>query len=183
MSAISRDDQIRQAHATFICKLVELAGRASAADELDELLRSAEEQGWTRLVGALRQILGGRRDSGALQGLDDEDRVIAEAVLLGLQDPGTLPDPRSKPDPTLAAPGLAQLIHEAGSGNAQALTIISQMAEQMSRAGGGMARLAAVIRPLVNGERDPDRLCRNMDARGQQLALQILDELGKLQLH
>ena len=46
-----------------------------------------------------------------------------------------------------------------------------------------MSRVAAVIRPLINGERDPDRLCAQLDTRGQQLVLQILDELGKQELH
>jgi hypothetical protein len=46
-----------------------------------------------------------------------------------------------------------------------------------------MGRLAAVIRPLINGERDPDRLCARLDTRGQQLVLQILEELGRLNHH
>jgi len=83
----------------------------------------------------------------------------------------------------LAAPGLAHMIHAAGTGDIQALTLISQMAEQMSKVGGDMSRVAAVIRPLINGERDPDKLCEHLDTRGQQLVLQILDELGKLGLH
>ena len=84
----------------------------------------------------------------------------AEAILRGLQDPATLPDPEHKADPTLAAPGLAHMIHAAGRGNVQALTLVSQMAEQMSRAGGDMARIAGAIRPMINGERDPDARLR-----------------------
>ena len=106
-----------------------------------------------------------------------------DAILRGLQDPKTLPDPQQKADPAFAAPGLAQMISEAGRGNVQALTLISQMAEQMSKVGGDMARVAAAIRPMINGERDPDRLCAKLDVRGQQLVLQILDELGKRDLH
>ena len=34
-----------------------------------------------------------------------------------------------------------------------------------------------------SGERDPDRLSANMDTRGRQLVLQILDELGRLERH
>ena len=125
----------------------------------------------------------GDHELGQLQGLDEEDRVIAQAILRGLQDPKTLPDPQHKADPTLAAPGLAHMISEAGRGNVQALTLVSQMAEQMSRVGGDMGRVAAVIRPMINGERDPETLCSKMDARGRQLVLQILDELGKRDLH
>jgi hypothetical protein len=53
----------------------------------------------------------------------------------------------------------------------------------MSRVGGSMARLAGVVRPLINGERDPDRLCRGMDGQTQQLVLDILTELGRLDAH
>ena len=75
------------------------------------------------------------------------------------------------------------MIHQAATGNVQALQIISNMADQMRKAGGSMARLAGVIRPLINGERDPGKLCRGQDASTEQLILGILDELGKLGRH
>lgn len=172
-----------QAHAAFICQAVELIQQPDGDDRLEALLKAAADNGWTALSAAVRQFAAGRRDLGLIAGLDEEDRVIAEAILRGLQDPASLPDPTQKADPALAAPGLASMIHAAGSGNVQALTLISQMAEQMSRVGGDMSRVAAVIRPMINGERDPDKLCSRMDTRGQQLVLRILDELGKLDLH
>jgi hypothetical protein len=178
-----REQQIIQAHAAFICQAVELIQRPDAAQRLEGLLNTAADSGWQALATAVRQIAAGRRDLRQATGLDDEDRVIATAILQGLQDPRTLPDPRQKADPALAAPGLAHMIHAAGRGDAQALTLISQMAEQMSKVGGDMSRVAALIRPLINGERDPDRLCERLDTRGRQLVLQILEELGRLDLH
>lgn len=178
-----RDQQIIQTHAAFICQAVELLQRPEASDRLATLLSAAEDNGWTALSEAIRRISTGTRELAQLDRLDDEDRVIVEAVLLGLRDPSTLPDPQHKADPAFAAPGLAQMISEAGRGNVQALTLISQMAEQMSKVGGDMGRVAAAIRPMINGERDPDRLCSRMDTRGQQLILQILDELGKRDIH
>ncbi|MCG7867561.1 MAG: hypothetical protein JAY74_14515, partial [Candidatus Thiodiazotropha taylori] len=94
--------------------------------------------------------------------------------------PSTLPDPNAKPDPALAAPGLASMIHAAGAGNPQALQIIAEMADQMSKAGGPMAHLAAVIRPMINGEREADKLCKGMDSRTEQMVLGILAELKQL---
>ncbi len=179
----SRDEQIRQAHAAFICQVVEFAQNPDAKPRFDELMATAEENGWQALAGALRQIAAGQRDISMIKGLDEEDQVIADAVLRGLQDPSTLPDPNKKPDATLAAPGLASMIHAAATGNMQALATIGQMAEQMSRAGGDMARIAGAIRPMINGERNPEVLGRNMDLRGQQLLHNILDELGRLDLH
>lgn len=178
-----RDQQIIQAHAAFICQAVEFIGQPDAKSQLDALLHATAENGWTALAAAVRLFASGKRDLNLLTGLDEEDRVVAEAVLRGLQDPTTLPDPNQKADPTLAAPGLAGMIHAAGTGDVQALTLISQMAEQMSRVGGDMSRVAAAIRPMINGERDPEKLCSRLDIRGQQLVLQILEELGKLDLH
>ena len=178
-----RDQQIIQAHAAFICQVVEFARNQDARPRFEELMQQAEQNGWQALAGALRQVAGGLRDLSLLAGLDAEDRTIAEAVLRGLQDPASLPDPNKKPDASLAAPGLAGMIRAAATGDVQALSLIGQMAEQMSRVGGDMARVAAVIRPMINGERNPEVLCERMDTRGQQLILQILDELGKLDLH
>ena len=183
MDIPDRHRQIVQAHAGFICQTVALLQRSDAKAELDALLQSATDSGWTSLAEAIRQFANGQRELRSIQGLDDEDRVIAEAILHGLQDPRTLPDPNKKADPTLAAPGLAHMIHAAGRGDVKALTLVSQMAEQMSKVGGDMAKVAGVIRPMINGERDADKLCTNLDTRGQQLVLQILDELGKRDLH
>lgn len=178
---MDRKAQILAAHAAFINQVVMLGPHADRHTEFEQLLKMAAESGWGDLVGAIRLIvLKGRRDVEVLNPLDEEDRVIAEAILLGLQDPATLPDPHAKPDPALAAPGLASMIHAAGSGNPQALQIIAEMADQMSKVGGPMARLAAVIRPLINGERDPDRLCKQMDGNTQTMVLGILAELKKL---
>jgi hypothetical protein len=175
--------QIVQAHAAFICRFVELSQNAASRPALEELLRGAEDAGWTRLVAALRLIAAGRRDPGTLAGLDEEDTVIAEAILRGLADPATLPDPQHKPDGAFAAPGLAGLIHAAARGDAQALVVLSHMAEQMSRAGGEMARLAGLVRRLVNGERDAGTLGRGLSVRTRQLLHSILEELGRLDRH
>jgi len=183
MQIPEREQQIIQTHAAFICQAVEFIQQPEADTRLDALLSAAAHNGWTALAAAVRLFAVGRRDLNLIAGLDEEDRVIAEAILRGLQDPTALPDPSIKADPTLAAPGLAGMIHAAGSGDVQALTLISQMAEQMSKVGGDMSRLAAVIRPMINGERDADRLCARLDARGRQLVLQILEELGKLDVH
>lgn len=174
--------QILAVHAAFINQVVTLGPNTDRKDEFEQLMSMAIEHGWTELVGTIRKIFNqGRRDIELLNNLDEEDQVIIEAILLGLQDPSTLPDPNAKPDPAVAAPGLASMIHAAGSGNAQALQIIAEMASQMSKAGGPMARLAAVIRPLIDGERDPDMLCKHLDSKTEAVVLGILDELKQLE--
>ena len=178
-----RDQQVVTTHASFICQVVATCQQPRHRPEFEALLQSAEENGWHNLARAVRQIANGERSLKALPDLDAEDRIIARAILRGLQNPSTLPDPRAKPDPTLAAPGLASMILAASRGNVQALTLISSMAEQMSRAGGSLARLAAVIRPLINGERNPALLCKGMNAETEQLLMRILDDLKKAELN
>lgn len=178
-----REEQIIQAHAAFICQAVRLLQDQGSRAEFEAFLDSAHENGWHALVTAIRRLADGQRQLPGNLPLDAEDRAIAEAILRGLNDPTSLPDPGRTADPTLAAPGLAHMIHAAATGDVQALTLVSQMAEQMSRVGGEMGRLAALVRPMINGERDPDRLCARLDTRGRQLVLQILDELARLDLH
>ena len=178
-----KQQQIIATHAAFIRQVVQFLGDHDHLGDLETLLTNAEQNGWQALSRAVRSIADGERNVVALGTLDDEDRVIAEAILRGLQDPSTLPDPGRNSDPAMAAPGLAHMIHAAASGNVQALTLISNMAEQMSRVGDDMGQLAGRIRPLINGERDPDRLTQGMGTRGEQLMLDLLDELGKLSHH
>ena len=73
------------------------------------------------------------------------------------------------------------MIHAAAHGNAQALILIGNMADQMRKVGGDLGRLSGIIRPMIDGERDTARLCRGMDARGEQLVQDILAELGRLE--
>ena len=177
-----RQRQILAVHGPFIRQLVEFSRMPERQQDVQTLLGSAESNGWRALAAVLRPILAGRRDVNLL-GLDEEDRIIAEAVLLGLQDPATLPREDERPDPTLAAPGIAAMVQAAGSGDARALQLVADMAEQMSNVGGDMGRIAGIIRPLINGERDPDKLCKGMSTHGEQLVLNILQELGQSNVH
>lgn len=177
----NRHEQIRIVHADFIRHVVETCQNPERKQDFEKLLCSAAENGWSDLVRAVRRISAGEQEQAAFAGLDEEDQVIAQAILRGIQDPSTLPDTHAKADPAVAAPGLAHMIHAAATGNARALMLVGNMADQMSTVGGSMGRLAAIIRPLINGERDPNRLCKGMDAQGESLVLGILGELGRLE--
>lgn len=174
--------QIVLAHAGLIHAVVAATQNRDHHAALGPLLKMAEGNGWSALVRVVRAILRGAREPSLLSGLEEEDQVIAGAILRGLQDPTTLPDPQAGPEPAAAAPGLAALIHAAGTGDAGALAALGQMAEQMLQAGGDMARLSAVLRRLVNGERDSEQLSRSMGPHGKQLMTSIIEELGKLGL-
>ena len=177
-----REQQIRSAHATLIHQVVQACHDVNARQELESVLKVALQQGWEDLVRVIRLIVAGQRNSELLNGLDEEDTVIISAILNGLQDPKTLPDMNQQANPAMAAPGLAQIIHAAGRGDAQALQAVSMMAEQMTQAPGDMARLGGQIKRLVDGERDPDVLCKGMSANGEQLMMSIIEELNKMGL-
>lgn len=178
-----RREQIVQAHAGLIVGVVQAVHNRDLLPELEQALRVTESNGWTALVAAIRKILAGQRDRGLFDGLDEEDAVIVEAILRGLQNPATLPDPEARPDPTLAAPGLAGMIHAATRGDVQALELLAHMAEQMTRVGGDMGRVGGIMRRLVEGERRPEVLTKGMGAQGESLVLSILEELGRLETH
>lgn len=178
-----KSQQIVHAHAGLIHRVVIACGNRAIVPDLDDVLKQAADNGWTDLVTAIRKILAGQREIGAFRHLDEEDFVIVDSILRGIQNPATLPDLSQEFDANMAAPGLASLIHAARGGNLEALQLIANMAQQMLQAGGDMARIAGIIRPLVTGERDADKLTQGMGEKGQQLVLGILRELAKVEAH
>jgi hypothetical protein len=181
MSLPDTNDQILASHTGLIHRVVMHCNNPGSVPDLEQVLQQAEANDWKQLVSTIRSIMAGTRDESLLSGLDDEDRVIVESILLGLQDPTTLPDLQTDIDSTMAAPGIAGLVHASRNGNAQALQIIGSMAKQMLAAGGDMSILAGRIRPLVDGERDTDKLTEKMGEKGRKLMLEIVEELLKLE--
>ncbi|MDZ7803973.1 hypothetical protein [Thiohalophilus sp.] len=180
MSISERDQQIRQTHAPLIQQVVKACLNAEERQRLEPMLQMAREQNWHALVDRIESILQGQRDESLLLNLDEEDQVIVQAILQGLQNPETLPDPEVQADPTIAAPGLAQMIHAANHGNSEALQALANMAEYMIQVPGDMRQLGGIINRLLQGERDPDVLCKGMGPSGEQLVLNILEELNQL---
>jgi len=176
-------EQVLKMHAPFIHAVVNAMHNRSLIPQLLEMLREAESRGWQLMVSCVRQILDGQRDRSLLLGLDDEDKVIIEAILAGIENPATLPPIGNAGDAGAAAPGLATMIGLAGRGNMEAFTTLANMAEQMVKAGGDMARLGGIMRRLVDGERDEAKLTRGMGELGRKLVRDILAELERETLH
>lgn len=175
-----KDQQILAAHAGLVHAVVKTCHNRDLLPQLEQLLKLSEANGWTQLVASIRRILGGKRDQGVLADLDEEDRVIAEAILRGLQNPETLPDLNAAVDPDHAAPGLASMVTAARQGNVEALRALADMATQMRNAGGDMARLASALSQMEQGEDDVEKLSRGMSPPGQKLVEMIIAELKKL---
>jgi hypothetical protein len=178
-----KEQQIIEAHTGLIHRVVMGCQNRQRVPDLDDILKQAEHNGWLQLVAAIRKILAGSRDPSVLGGLDDEDAVIVQSILRGLQNPETLPDLSAGINGAMAAPGIAAMVNGARRGNLETLQLLGSMAQQMLQAGGDMARLAAILRPLVQGERDADKLTAGMSADGQKLVVAILEELALLDSH
>jgi len=178
-----KDQQIIEAHTGLIHRVVIGCQNRNMVPDLEDILKQAQRNGWLQLVATIRRILAGSRDESVLNGLDEEDRVIVRSILRGLQAPETLPDLGQGVDGAMAAPGVAAMVNGARSGNLETLQLLGAMAGQMMRAGGNMARLAGILRPLVQGERDADKLTQGMGPEGEKLVLLILEELVKLDPH
>jgi len=174
-------EQVRQSHVGLIHRVVMHCNHPGSVPDMEQVLQQAEVNEWNDLVAAIREIMAGKREDSLLLGLDDEDRIIVDTILRGLQDPGTLPELEADFNSEMAAPGIAGLVYAAKTGNMQALHIIGNMAKQMLAAGGDMSILAGRMRPLVEGERDAEKLAENMTGKGQKLMTEILEELLKLE--
>lgn len=173
-------DQVLRVHASFIHAVVNALRDRSQLPDLMKQLDAAEQAGWPRLVSALRHVINGRRDPSIKLRLDEEDSILLDAVLRGIDNPATLPALDVQPDGSSAAPGLAALIDASARGDAQAMSVLANMAEQMMKAGGDMALLGGRMRRLLNGERDTDQLVAGMSPLGRELVISLLDELARL---
>jgi hypothetical protein len=161
-------EQILQSHAGLIHRVVMHCNNPGSVPDLEQVLKQAEDNDWNQLVAAIREIMAGKRDESILLGLDNEDRTVLE-------------DLQADFDANMAAPGLAGLIHASRKGNLQALQIVGNLAKQMLAAGGDMGILSGRLRPLIEGERDADKLTEKMSPKGQKLMLDIIEELLKLE--
>lgn len=183
MALSEKADQILQTHASLVLAVVQTIHNPELKPHLEQVLQQSAQNGWQDLVNVINKIVAGSRDQSLVNGLDEEDAVIVDSILRGLQNPASLPKTEQAGDATQAAPMFARLIDEARRGNHNSLSILGAMAEQMSKAGGDMASLSAVLKDMIDGERNVDKLCTRMGPQGESLITQILSELAKLDLH
>lgn len=176
----TREEQVRDAHALLIHQVVKACHNAEERPILDQLLAQATQNGWNDLVHAIKLILKGNRNTSISKNLDEEDSVIINSILAGLHNPASLPDLNQKADPAMAAPGFAQMIHAARTGDVQALHALAMLAKQMTETQGDMMFLGGIMMKLIDGESEINKLIDGMTDKGQQLVQDILDELKKL---
>ena len=84
-----------QKHLPLIRAALEAVQDSAQQENLDALLKRYSDGGWNKLVNAVRRIVAGERDPGALgldSDLDREDSLIVGTILAALSDPSTLSD-------------------------------------------------------------------------------------------
>ena len=121
--------------------------------------------------------MSGNRGRALLHDLDEEENIIIESILNGLEDPGTLPTVSADLNSAMAAPGIASLIHASMQGNSESLDITTSLIKQMQDAGGEYAIIAGGIKTMIDGERDLAKLTAGISEQEQKLLAEILTEL------
>jgi len=174
-------EDVLQAHASLIHRVVMHCNEPGSAPDLEAILQQAEDSDWKRLVATIRSIMSNNRDDSILQDLDEDETIIVGTILRGLEDPSTLPPLQPDFQSSMAAPGIANMIHASRAGHAQSLNIIANLARQMLEIGGDFEIIAGHIRPMIEGERDLTMLTANMTEKGQKMMVEILAELAKLE--
>ncbi len=180
MSLSLTDKQILDEHSGLIHRVVMHCNNPGSVPDLELVLQQADENGWNPLVNIIRGLIMGNHEESAQKCLDHEDSVIIQSILDGLRDPNTLPDLQVNFESTMSAPGIAGLVHATNNHHPQAQQMLISITKQMIQIGGDMAILAERIHPLTTGERDKDKLTDMMSEQGQNLMLEIISELKKL---
>jgi hypothetical protein len=116
----------------------------------------------------------GNRERVLLHELDEEENIIIESILNGLEDPGTLPTVTADLNSALAAPGIASLIHASMQGNPESLNIISDLTKQMKDTDGDNSNIAESIITMIDKEHDLAKLTADRLEQEQILLADIL---------
>jgi len=177
---INKEEVLRD-HSTLIHRVVMQCNEPGSVTDLEQILQLAEENDWHKLVATIRNIMSGNRERALLHELDEEESIIIESILNGLEDPGTLPTVAADLNSALAAPGIASLILASMQGNAETLSIISNLTQQMQDSGGDYSNIAKGIKTMIDGERDLAKLTADISEQEQKLLADILTELTAIE--
>ncbi|MEU0557444.1 hypothetical protein [Dactylosporangium sp. NPDC006015] len=156
-------------------------GDQDAATALDKTLTdAAASQDWADLTAALRRILNGDRDPDTLlTGLDPIDTAIVTRALDAVTGRITLhPAETPNPDPATREPWraiIAAVVGAAHGDHTAAATIDPVLDDLASRE--EWAALAAALRHIIAGQRDPNTLQTDLDATDTAITTAVLTQL------
>lgn len=170
-------EELLKLHAALLHDVVNACHDKDKQVELLNMLNEAENNGWQKLCEAIRAILSGQRDESVLEGLDEEDAILIQAILIGIDNPQTLPENNLDQQRDDAAAGLATTIAAACQGDQRAMELIAHMEQTFQENPTEMGAIGNAIRRMVNGERSVITLVEGMDNSSALLVEQILKEL------
>ena len=172
-------EQLTREHASLIVEVVEACSDKQKKQRLLENLVVAKKNGWGQLCRAIHMILNGAREREELESMDVEDEIIAQAMLMGIADPSSLPQSDANTNPMLAPEGLAGIIFAAATGEENALQMLTRMdTDLMESPLPELQKFGQALRRLLNGERNADSLTFDLDKRTTNLVSAILDNLN-----
>lgn len=170
-------EQLLKLHASLLHEVVEACHDQGKQIELLNMLSEAEQNGWQKLCEAIRSILAGTRDESVMDGLDEEDVILIQAILIGIDNPETLPDANLEQQRDDAALGLASAIAAACQGDQKAMELIAHMEQTFQENPTEMGGIGNAIRKMVNGERSIVSLAEGLDTSSTKMIEHILEEL------
>lgn len=170
-------EELLKLHAELLHDVVNACHDKDKQVELLAMLNEAENNGWQKLCEAIRTILSGQRDESVLDGLDEEDAILIQAILIGIENPETLPKHDLEAQRNDAAIGLASTIASACQGDPKAMELIAHMEQTFLENPTEMGAMGNAIRKMVNGERSAVTLVENMDSTSSMLIEHVLKEL------
>ncbi|MFO7582979.1 hypothetical protein [Guyparkeria sp.] len=149
--------QIAAAHIDLIRAIAGAVGEQVDPSEARAAIERYREDGWSALADALEQRLAGQPVDAS--SLDDEDRVVLDAVENAASNPAWLDAVEAEAEAE-AAEQIAALILAATWGEREALAAINEMRETAESAGVAGSTAHAFV-AIVEGERDIDCLSRD----------------------
>lgn len=181
-STEDRQQQVLQEHASLIHQVVAACESPRLFPGLNAQLHQAEQNGWTALIAAIRRILDGERDVDAFEGLDDEDTIIVVAIVRGIQDRTTLPNPSSLIDASSAGPLIATLIARSRRNEKGASESLAAIEIQLNQAGGDLPLIGSALRRIIAGDYRFDQLFPKMSSDSVEIIRRILAELKNIEI-
>ncbi|MDG6105003.1 AAA family ATPase [Dactylosporangium aurantiacum] len=169
---------------TLAVLVAAVRGDQDAARALDEVLTEiAGSQDWADLAAVLRRILDGDRDPDTLlTGLDPIDTAIVTRALDAVTGRITLqPGPTPNTDPATQEPwpAIIAAVAAAADGDHAAAADVNPLLDDLAGRD-EWAALAAILRRIIAGERDPDALQAGLDPTDTAIAAAVLAQLANL---
>ncbi|MGW8645626.1 hypothetical protein [Micromonospora chalcea] len=163
---------------TLVALVAAAAGDPTATAAIDRRLTNlADTTDWAALAAALRRILAGEHDPDQLlPGLDPIDTAIVTRALDALAGRITLTPAPSPDDQTQARAELAQAVIAAARGDRNAADAVAPILDQMTNTP-AWAALAAALRHILAGQRDPDQLLPGLDPTDTAITQAVLAAL------